>query len=133
MKEVNLITFKSEEIMVDDMRNCIEIHNIDSQPNVITNSREYVPSFIEVSNVPIQRIVNRDIEHYIAVDNKVWEYMYLIKNPVTAQSQQIIIDELRDYKSKAMVTIEMKSIKIKRMVNVSWLTRFKWVFTGVNI
>jgi len=134
MKEVDLITFKSEQIMVDSLRNHVERGTFDRQPNIIRNSREYVPSFVEVENIPIQLIVDsRAADHYIAVDKHVWEYLYILDNPVTGQTLQNEINELRKYKSEAMVSLEIKSMNIKKLLTAGFWTRVKWLFTGAKL
>ena len=132
MKEVKLIKFNEEDIVVDDMRNCVEIHTQEMPVSEIIGSREYIPQFVDVENMRIERIVDHGVEHYIAVSEKVWEYLYLIENPITAKTQQKEIDNLKTYKSNAMVTIEVKAIQYKRIVNANLWTRIKWLFTGAS-
>ena len=132
MKEVKLIKFDTENIVVDDIRNCVEMYRHDNPINKIVSSHEYIPQFVDVENMRIELIVDQGVEHYIAVSEKVWEYLYLIENPVTAETQQRKIDDLRDYQAKAMVTIELQHIKYKRIVESSLLTRIKWLFTGAS-
>ena len=93
-----------------------------------------------ISNIYLHIVVEYGIQPnlYLTVFSftdgglKVWEYLYIMKNPITAESQQKKIDVLKDYKSKAMVTIEMKNIKLNRIKKANLITRLKWVFTGVN-
>ena len=63
MKEVKLIKFETQEIMVDDLRNCIEMHSFDKPVNSIACSHEYIPEFIEVENSRIERIIDHGVEH----------------------------------------------------------------------
>lgn len=135
MKEVNLIKFDTENIMVDDMRNLIDIHTIDNPINEIVGSREYVPQFVDIDNVRIERIVEHGVEHYIAVSKKVWEYLYLIENPVTAKSQEIEILKQKEMIcnlkiSHAGTTSSLLNLS-KKVYQASLFTRIKWVFTGI--
>ncbi len=132
MKEVKLIRFDTQEIMVDDLRNCIDMRTLDKPFNEIVGSHEYIPHFVDVENIRIERIVDHGVEHYIAVSERIWEYLYLIENPVTGKTQQARIDALKAYKSNAMVTIEIKVNQYKRITTASLWTRIKWVFTGVK-
>ena len=135
MKDVNLIKFDTENIMVDDIRNCIDIHSIDKPINEIVGSYEYVPQFVDIDNIRIERIVDHGVEHYIAVSKKVWEYLYLIENPVTAKSQERKIKQLNEQVSNLKAshsgtTNSLLALSVK-VYQASLLTRIKWVFTGI--
>ena len=132
MKTVNLVTFKVDQIAVDDMRNCIEYTRQGQCINKVRNSNEYVPSFVYVETSNIQLIVDQGVKHYMAVGDKVWEYIHLMKNPVTGATLQHKLKHLREYQAKARVTIEFQNIKLARVKKAGFWKRFKWLFTGVK-
>ena len=133
MKEVKLIKFETQDILVSHLSDCFEIAHANTNPiHEIVGSHEYVPAFVDIERVRIERIIDHGVTHYIAVSEKVWEYLYLMENPVTAEVQQGKIEYLRDWKSKAMVTIEVSALQYKRIVTASIWTRIKWLFTGVS-
>lgn len=135
MKEVNLIKFNTENIMVDDMRNCMDIHSFDNPINEIVGSQEYVPQFVDIDNIRIERIVDHGVEHYIAVSKKVWEYLYLIENPVTAESQArkiLILKTEKDVINSKLHNATKSLLALSAKVyQASLFTRIKWVFTGI--
>lgn len=134
MKLVTLIKLDTEKTMVSDYADTVQFHSMDfsKSPLRVNDSSEYLPQFIEEEIQPVHKVVDHGVEHYISVNNKVWEYLYLIENPVTAKTQQATIDDLKDYKYDAMVTIEIKAMQYKRIVTASLWTRIKWLFTGAK-
>lgn len=137
MKNVTLVKLQSEYIEVDDLINHYQRPVVSGEPKtMIANSNEYVPDCYRVENIPIQRVVDRGVEHYIAVENKVWEYLYYIENPVTAKTQEAKIKSLTErcdiqFQKRAVEQRECNLSKYK-VCNASLLTRIKWVFTGVK-
>ena len=133
MKEVNLVTFEVEKIVVDDYRNILEFDLREPLPNMIRNSMEYVPHFVEVETTNIELVVDQGIHHYMAVSKKVWEYLYVMKNPITGATQQAELETLRNSKALSMVTIDQQAMRIKNMARAGFWTRLKWLFTGVRL
>jgi len=137
MKRVKLIKFKGEDVVIDDMVNCYQQATAHHKlPQAISNSDEYIPDYYHVEDIPIRRIVDHNVEHYIAVEDKIWEYLYLIENPVTAKSQELRIKKLSEawqsWKNEACRTAESYKKFRETVFNASLLTRIKWVFTGVK-
>lgn len=133
MKEVQLIKFDSEDVLVGDYEDRMSIHHCNGNETRIENSFEYIPPFINLENIRIQKVVDDGREHYIAVTRKVWEYIHLIENPVTAESQEREINRLNSDLSGAKITIESNAIRYKKIVNASLWVRFKWLFNGMDI
>jgi len=137
MKEVNLIKLKSERVMVGDYSDRIEFCNVNLDPTTsISRSDEFVHPAYDIENLPISKIVDYGVTHYMAVERKVWEYLYLIENPVTAKSQEQLICSLKgrvNVLSYASKENHKNYNDLKTKVNeANWLTRIKWVFTGVT-
>lgn len=136
MKQVQIIKIDSGSVMIDNLQDYYQIPHCDALDNnrFIKNSdMEYVRhSEIEIENIPIQRIADHGVEHYIAVTHKVWEYLYLIENPVTAKSQEDKIEKLTYGRDHYRVKSNQKSLAIKEINNANLWCRIKWVFTGMD-
>ncbi|MEK0326032.1 MAG: hypothetical protein QQN63_10050 [Nitrosopumilus sp.] len=139
MKRVKLIKFKDEDIMVGDMMDLYEQHfmSCNSPNRIIDSYGEYVPEFCSKETLPIRRVVDHGVEHYIAVSEKIWEYLYCIENPVTAKTQEAKIQKLSEESESWHREAECISRSFKRfksnVFGTSLLTRIKWVFTGVKL
>ena len=137
MKEVDLVRFSTETILVEDCRNLIEFHRIDDKVNFVRNSDEFIPQFIDVETLSVERVVDCGVTHYMAVERKVWKYLYAMKNPVTAESQDNKISELKDKGRVLAASIERlrrdADKQEARIAKASFFERVKWVFTGVKI
>lgn len=138
MKRVALINLSTESQLVGAKVDHIEFQACDPKREraKVERSCEFFPNKIKTETLPIRKIVDHGREHYICVSSKVWEYLYLIKNPVTAESQCKKIEALtnsseRWEKEAWQIGQQFKQYK-KTMANPSLLTRIKWVFTGVN-
>ena len=111
--EVDLVTLESKTIVIGDSSDYVAYFEPNQPINRIRNSNEFIPhGFVDVEYCTVERVIDQGVCHYIAVTRKVWEYLYLIKNPVTAESQQAEIERQRDDLCKARITIEMDRIKI---------------------
>jgi len=138
MRTVELIKFGSEKVQIGDYKEYIEIHGRPS-PNtllpMISDCHEvvYNPRF-DVSTLPIKRVIYEGKEHYIAVDNRVWEYIYAIENPVTARSQEKKIRQLKgdvhNWRDCHENTSQLLKILSRKIHCASLWQRIKWVFTG---
>ena len=97
MKEVNLIKFSSNPAMVADFAEYMEYHKFNPEPLRIPFTGEcLVDSYVKVEVADIKMVMYNSIEHYIAVDREVWEYLYAAENPVTAKSQEQKITTLEE-------------------------------------
>jgi len=137
MKRVKLIKLKDEDIMIDNGRDHIQYRTQDTGPATrIAYSDEFVVGFIEEQTLPIQKVVDHGVEHYIAVERNVWEYLYCIENPVTAKSQEEKISSLKTESRRWHNEAERVANSFKRFqkntFGASLLTRIKWVFTSVK-
>jgi len=144
MKEVQLIRIDSGKALINNMQDHYQISHcapLDSARFIKNSDMEYVQhSQIEVENIPIQRIHDHGHEHYIAVPLKVWEYLYLLENPVTAKSQGKRIESLKSdnehlsvKRNQAEYQIKYLNGEIDKIEKASLLNRIKWIFTGVRL
>ena len=135
MKRVNLIKLTTEITYIGDYDDSIQFHNMNfNKPNMqVINTSEYLPQYIEKEIQPVHKIVDHGVEHYISVDNKIWEYLYLIENPVTAKSQEDKIGLLKANLGNARAAVESSAIRYKKIVYAPLWVRIKWVFTGMNL
>ena len=140
MKKVQLIKIDSGDMLIPDQKCYIDMQYCDmTELARVRNSGELIVSpTIDIENLPVQRVVNNGHEHYIAVKRDVWEYLYLIENPVTAKSQEKRIEILANIKNNLAAQVEKEvrcnreaSKQINKLTSASLLKRIKWVFTGV--
>ena len=136
MKEVNLISLISNRRVVGDYQDSLEFHSTLNNFARVSMSSEYMPELIEKETNPIHKVFDHGQEHYICVDSKVWEYLYLITNPVNAKSQEKKILELKDRSAKyfhlSNVNENLFINYRNRMQAAGFWLRVKWVFTGIN-
>ena len=137
MKQVKLVEFRTRQLAVEDARNVMEYHSHEDLPPQIKNSQEFVMDEVETYVAPIERIVDHGVTHYMAVDRKVWEYMYLMQNPVTAKTQEKHIASLREDLLKVRGALRhsqyMFRTSMKTASNATFITRLLWLFTGVKL
>lgn len=135
MKQVRLVKLKHEDIEVHDGEDRILLP-VDSRVNHVIGSQDYVPERFYQEYVDVHKIIDHGMAHYIAVNNKVWEYLYYIENPVTAKTQQNKINALTESsesweKEAWKIGASFKTFK-RSVFNASLITRIKWIFTGVK-
>lgn len=136
MKEIELIKIESGIALIHEGQDYFQHPNFELPATFIENTdmASLAHSYVEVENIPIRRIIENDIEHYIAVHNKVWEYLYLIENPVTAKSQHERIERLSSEICNLRISFDNTSHTLsslcKSLHNATLWTRIKWVFTG---
>lgn len=135
MREVELIKLEKSYMVIADYSDGLQFHRLDEMPERINNSHEFIVNCeVETENVPVNRIVDHGITHYMCVERKVWEYLYLIDNPVTAKSQEENINYLKGKVSILKASYDSTSHEYnqfsKRAYSASLLTRLKWLFTG---
>lgn len=138
MKEVQLVSISTQTQLVGDIRNHMEFQTCDPKIEraMVDRTPEFFPHLIKTETAPVIKIIDKGAEHYICVKHKVWEYLYLIENPVTAKTQEKKIKSLSDqsdsWQSKAEA-IAMRFVDFQNNTfGASIMTRIKWVFTGVK-
>ena len=142
MKNVTLVKFNTEQTIVADYTNRMDYHTTDlcndRWQNVAHTSEICYQDEIEIEVLPIQTIVNKGVEHYIAVEPKVFEYLYLIENPVTGKTQ---VDKIKSLHEKlGYMTIERnlkrvelcKQLARRNKLHNSWWQRVIFLFKGGN-
>lgn len=142
MREVKLIKFESESVMIGDFANRVDCERLDMRmkPKRVNSTSEFLhPQFSVSESVDIEKIVDHGIEHYIAVTRDVWEYMSLIKNPVTVKLLQEEKYSLQDRVHAFNCEVnDLKNIlsnqnsELKAIKSAGFLTRIKWLFTGAK-
>lgn len=142
MKKVKLIKFESESVMIGDFDNRIDCERLDMRrkPKRVNSTSEFLhPQFSVSESVDIEKIVDHGIEHYIAVTRDVWEYMALIKNPVTVKSLKEEKYSLQDRVHTLNCDVNdlnnilsCQNSKLKAIKSAGFLTRIKWIFKGVK-
>lgn len=138
MKRIDLISIDSCKATIGDYSDFYQCpESMDKYPGVV-NSDKFIldRESVIIEYIPVQLVVDHGVEHYIAVKNKVWEYLYLIENPVTAKSQEAKIKKLsKDVDSWYREADKMATCfnKLKNNIhNASLWRRIKWVFKGFN-
>ena len=141
MKEVQLIKIDSARALINEAQDYYHIshcEHLDGSKMIKNSDMEFLAhSEVEVENIPIQRIHEHGREHYIAVPNKVWEYLYLLTNPVTAESQESKIRGLKGRVEVLGYALRVNKAlydELKGIVESATLwERIKWVFTGIEV
>ena len=81
-------------------------------------------------------MVDHGVEHYIAAERKVWEYLLLIKNPLTVKSLLSEKERLNNRAGELRYLADKNEHELlmlrNSIKNAGLLTRIKWVFTGVK-
>lgn len=141
MKNVRVIKFDDNHDMVFTTNlDYIRAASMENIPNMVCGAGELiVDATFETEDISIRKIVDHGYTHYIAVQHKVWEYLYLVENPVTAISQDEKIEDLKG-KNKRLNTknhqltnqVEVVNNMIDKMLGASPLERVRWVFKGVR-
>ena len=132
MKKIELIKIHSDEATVSDYQDHYSIINEESQPvGYIENASEFLLGYYaDVEHMPIKKMRINDREYYVAVHPRVWEWLYLLENPVTAESQESRISSITNSFKKMRAERNLYKGKVSK-VNI-W-ARIKWAFTGVKL
>ncbi|MCP4442846.1 MAG: hypothetical protein GY810_28405 [Aureispira sp.] len=133
MKKVTLVKFSSGNMMVEDVMQKVEIRERTAFNCIPNTTEQIINAEIEVDACDIHRIVDQDREYYIAADRKVWEYLYLIENPVTAETQRELITRQYIAISKLRIDKNICTNKLIRINNYTFWERLKFIFRGANI
>lgn len=140
MKKVILYTIKEQDIFVEDLVKGYLTLTLDNRLNIIQNSTEYVTfPYVKETILPIKKIVDNGTEEYIAVDSKVWEYLYLLENPVDAKTQKEKIDRLEYKVHHLNVKLHQEKYQhnyinglLDTILEAKVFKRIKWLFTGIK-
>ncbi|MCJ8292886.1 MAG: hypothetical protein MJK15_00635 [Colwellia sp.] len=132
MKHVQLITFKEDWIDVGGVDDLHYFYTHDLQR--VERSDEFIPPYVEVE---AQRIFtmrqHQQPDRYIAASKQVWDYLYKIENPVTAETLLDEINSLKDQRFNHQKQMWKKDKRLKYITTASFWLRLKWLFTGVKV
>jgi len=138
VRQVELIKIDSDKATIYEGQDFMQISHCDLPAMIENSDMEFLyHSRIDVENIPIKRIVENNIDYYVAVSKNVWEWLYFIDNPVTAKSQKEKIKELKkdgDYWHGEACRMGDAFDKIKKYAfKASLWQRVKWVFIGFKL
>lgn len=142
-KIVNLVVLSKTKIPVSNYGDFLDYKQ---DPNITTidnTTDEFVSGVISDSRLKrtkIRKVVEEGNEYYLAVDDKVWEFLYTVKNPVNAKVLVSKIDDLehkekintRAIRAKDLKILQLKN-KLKHLSECGILCRLKFLVTGIIV
>lgn len=137
MKRVTLVSLSTSTIKVQGYRDTFEYHNLSMrEPMHIGGTHEFTNETIGIEHAEINWVKVDGHGFYTAVKREVWEYLYMLSNPVTAKSQEERIKNLAVERDKYRKEVNFKQAIYNKfhtkVCAATWLTRLKWLFTGVR-
>ena len=138
MKEVQLVGITTEDNLVSDERDMRYTSVFGTQR--VCNEYEWIQETPLTLSAEVHKIRKDGHEFYVAVKPEVWEYLYLLDNPVTAESQATKIGDLMMERSEARAKArywegetDKQGDTLVRVSKAGFFTRLRWLFTGVDV
>lgn len=134
MKQVNLVTIKTEDVIVGDFQEEMAFYENNNQSGIVDigNSSEFMVCSADHKNSRVERLVRGGDYFYVCIHPDLWEWIYLIENPITAESQSLKIKNLKSSLDREISNLYKSELKRKEFINFNFLTRLKFLFFGAK-